>query len=89
MEKNRCEQCEYYRRHYSLDEKQLFRVFCGHCTHKKVRHKRPFAIACEDFKQAAPQEDAFVRKEYLSKHLLDYMKKLEFLPEIYESKKKL
>jgi hypothetical protein len=34
--------------------------------------------------RAEPDETAFVTKEYLSKELLEYMMKLELLPEIQE-----
>ena len=84
MEKKTCKDCQYYLRHYTFNSKKIFRIYCGHCTHHKTKEKRPDAKACEDFILGIPQEDAFVSKEYLSKELLQYMLKLELLPEIEE-----
>lgn len=84
MEKKVCKDCKYYLRHYTFDSKKIFRVHCGHCTHHKAKAKRPDAKACEYFVPGKPQEDAFASKEYLSKELLQYMLKLELLPNIEE-----
>ena len=85
MEQTTCSTCFYYRQHYSFDERRIFRVYCGHCVHKRVVHKLPSAKACQDYVYADPAEDAFVSKEYLSKALLTYMEKLDLLPEIYDA----
>lgn len=77
-----CGGCAYYRRHYTLDERKIFRVYCGHCTFQKVKKKLPDTKACENYVAADPAEAAFVSKEYISKALLDYVLGLELLPEI-------
>ena len=82
--KNRCDNCIHYRQHYSLDEKRLFKVYCGHCVLNVRTKKRPDAIACEKFVHTPPNESPFVSKEYLSKALLNYMMGLELLPAIEE-----
>lgn len=77
-----CETCVYYRQHYTLACRKLFRVYCGHCTYGRVKTKRPDAKACEQYIRTEPGEQAFVSKEYLSKALLEYLLQLELLPEI-------
>ena len=82
MKKNYCKDCAHFHQHYALDNRKIFRVYCGHCTLKSVRKKRPDAVACSSFVIAPPDEDAFATKEYLSKELIQYMLSLELLPEI-------
>ena len=77
-----CKDCKYFFQHYSLDENQLFRVYCGHCTHNAVRQKRPDTKACTHFVAGPADTDAFATKTYLSKELLRYVLKLELLPQI-------
>ena len=77
-----CANCSYYLRHYTFDDRKIFRVYCGHCTFSRPKRKLPDAKACENFIPGLPQEDAFASKEYLSKELLAYMLSLELLPEI-------
>ena len=79
-----CKECQYYLRHYTLDKRKIFRVYCGHCTFDKPKRKLPDAKACEQFTPHPAQEEAFVSKEYLSKELLQYVLNLELLPEIEE-----
>ena len=85
MDNNFCKTCAHYRQHYTFDQHKIFRVYCGHCTYQKVKKKRPDAKACEDYLLSESQEKAFATKEYLSKALLEYMLKLDLLPEIYEA----
>ena len=87
MEENVCNTCVHYRRHYTFDQRKIFQVNCGHCTCKRLKRKRPYAKACDDYVQKDPQERNFVTKEYLSKTLLDYVLGLELLPEIYDGEK--
>ena len=56
--------------HYTLAERKLFRVYCGHCVHIKPRHKRPDTKVCENFAPGEKDTDAFVTEEYLTKALL-------------------
>lgn len=80
-----CSDCQYFRQHYSLDGKSLFRVYCGHCTlSSRTRAKRPDARACENFIPGPADAEAFVTKEYLSKALLHRVLNLPLLPEIAE-----
>lgn len=80
----RCVDCHYYLRHYTFDARKIFRVHCGHCTFARARQKQPDAKAREHFIPGVPDEDAFASREYLSKKLLEYVLKLELLPEINE-----
>ena len=87
MENNYCKNCAHFHQHYGLDEKKLFRVFCGHCTAiRRIRKRQPDDRACELFVTATPKEDAFVTKEYLGKALLEYMMQLDLLPQIPDAK---
>ena len=82
MADNFCKTCGYFRQHYTFDQRKIFRVYCGHCTYQRPKTKRPDAKACENYLLAEPGENAFVAKEYLSKALLEYILRLELLPEI-------
>lgn len=81
MQNERCCDCSFFMQHYCLDNRKLFRVYCGHCMLKRPKHKLPDAKACGSFIKKR-KEDAFVTKEYLSKALLKYVLELELLPEI-------
>ena len=82
MERKICRNCTHFCQHYALDERKIFRVYCGHCKQQRARRNRPDAIACDNFVLAAPDENAFATKEYLSKELLQYLLHLELLPKI-------
>ena len=84
MEQNTCSTCVHYRQHYTFDQRKIFRVYCGHCTYSPIKRKRPDSKKCENYVQSNPNEKAFVTKEFLSKELLEYMLKLELLPDIYD-----
>ena len=85
MDNKFCKTCAYYRQHYTFDQRKIFRVYCGHCTYKKSKPKRPDAKACENYIMYESAESPFVTKEYLSKALLEYFLRLDLLPEIYDS----
>ena len=84
MENRVCGRCGHYLQHYGLTGGKLFRVHCGHCIFSKVRRKQPDTMACENFREAEPDENAFVSKEYLSKELLHYVLNMELLPDIQD-----
>ena len=86
MDNTFCKTCAHYRQHYTFDQRKIFQVYCGHCTYRKVKTKRPDSKACENYLPAESAEKAFATREYLSKALLEYMLGLELLPEIYEEK---
>ena len=65
MENKYCKACAHFRQHYALDRWEIFRVYCGHCTLKKVRKKLPDTKACDGFIPVPADENAFVTKEYL------------------------
>ena len=84
MEQKLCKDCEYYRQHYTFDQRKIFRIYCGHCTYMRAKTKHPHSKSCQNFLQRDPNEEPFVKKEYLSKVLLEYMLQLDLLPEIYD-----
>lgn len=88
MNQNTCNTCAHYLQHCAFNQRKLFRVYCGHCTYKTAKTKPPDAKICENYTQAAPDKNAFVTREYLSKALLVYILKLELLPEIHENGRK-
>ncbi|MBQ8833884.1 MAG: hypothetical protein IJ001_03045 [Oscillospiraceae bacterium] len=82
MREENCKDCRYFLQHYTLNERQLFRVYCGHCTYGRIKRKHPDTRACEHFVQGVDDREAFVDREFLSKALLQYALELELLPEI-------
>ena len=86
MAEKQCQNCKYYMKHYTFDKHRIFRVYCGHCTFRRPRTKKPDAKVCENFVPGTVPEDAFASKEYLSKELLQYVLNLELLPEIEDGK---
>ena len=86
MKEKQCKSCQYYRQHFALNTRKLFRVNCGHCTFARPRKKQPNTKSCENYVPGTVPEGAFSSKEYLSKELLHYVLSLELLPEIEEEK---
>ena len=84
MDEKTCRNCHYFRQHYTLDKRKIFQVYCGHCTFARAKRKRPDVKACENFIAGSPQADGFATIEFLSKELLEYLLRLELLPEIDE-----
>jgi len=87
MDNDFCKSCAYFRQHYTFDQRKIFRVYCGHCTYLKAKVKRPDSKACHNYLRAEAAEERFATKEYLSKQLVEYMLKLELLPEIHDLSK--
>lgn len=85
MSEPTCKSCQFYRQHYGLDNKKLYRLYCGHCTLSATKRKRPDAKICDNYIAADADTDAFVTKEYLSKAVLQYILDLELLPEITDA----
>ena len=82
MIQDSCKNCVHYHQHYSLGQRKLYRVYCGHCGLNARKKKQPDTAACENFASAPDNEQAFASKEYLSKELLQYLLHLELLPPI-------
>ena len=85
MKEETCSTCSYFKQHYTLDERRILRVFCGHCTFARPKTKRPYAKVCKNYIKSDADEKLFVSKEYLSKALLEYVLRLELLPPIQNS----
>ena len=79
-----CKDCKYFRQHYGLDDHQPFRLNCGHCIHPRLQTKKPYARVCSHFEPASPSEETFVSKKYLTRELLNYILRMDLLPEISE-----
>lgn len=87
MQELKCKNCGHFHQHYALNGRELHWVYCGHCSVPKIRIKKPDEKICQYFIPGKPDEDAFVRKEYLGKELLKYLMELELLPEIQKPAK--
>ena len=85
MNNQTCETCVHFHQHYSLKDGKVTRVFCGHCTFKSPKTKRPYAKACENYAYGPDDTDAFATKKYLTKELLQYLLHLELLPPVADS----
>ena len=59
MEKSRCKDCQYFIQHYvKWHDDNYVRAGCGHCTHPRLKHRKPSQSACESFKEkTAPDQD--------------------------------
>lgn len=86
MDFNTCKNCVHFRQHYAMDQRRIFRVYCGHCMLRYAKKKKPDQKACPYFEEGRKDADAFVTKEYLSKELLRYVLQLELLPPIEDVK---
>lgn len=80
MNEATCKDCKNFLQHYGLNKEGLFWLYCGHCTLPGVRRKRPDTKACKNYVPGTDITEAFIKKEYLSKALLEYMLRLELLP---------
>ncbi len=87
MENTLCKDCTHFRQHYGLNGGKLYRIYCGHCTFEKVKRKLPDTKACIHFVSGSSNEEAFVRKEYLTKKVLQYVLDMQLLPEITDLSK--
>ena len=89
MEKKRCNSCAFFKQHYGLDGKKLYRLYCGHCikakAHALSKGRKPDALACAQYVPGEPDTSSFANKEYLSKTLLEYVLKLPLLPDIEDA----
>ena len=87
MSEQQCKDCEHYLQHYAMDNKKIFQIYCGHCRLSWKKRKRPDDPARPQFSPGTPAEEPFVSKEYLSKALLEYVLRLDLLPEIEKAEK--
>lgn len=85
MNKTICKNCQYYLQHYVISQNRFIRIYCGHCTHSKVKGMAPDKPGCAHFTPGAGDTEAFVTMEYLTKALLNRVFQLELLPEIKDS----
>ena len=85
MTSETCKTCKNFHHHYTLSEGRIMRVFCGHCTYPKVKRKRPFDKACENYTYAPPDEDSFADRKYLTKEMIRYLFEMECLPPIEDA----
>ena len=82
MKNETCGSCAHFYQHYILTEGRSMRVFCGHCAIPKIKHRKPFSKACENYVYGPPDEDAYADKKYLTKEMLKYLLNLELLPQV-------
>ena len=86
MKAPQCKDCAFFRQHYTLSERKLITVNCGHCTFHRPKRKKPSVGACPNYIPGTKDADAFVSQEYLSKSLLQHILNMELLPPIVTDK---
>ena len=88
MEKKLCKDCKCFYQHYGLGEKGFIRLHCGHCCFDKLKDKKSEQKACVHFVQGEDHENSFVRRDYLTKTLLEQVFKMDLFPEICQEAEK-
>ena len=85
MEEKTCAMCAHYFQHYTLTERGLVGVCCGHCGVSVQRKPTPDRKSCDDFLPGGKdRKELFASKQYLTKKLLQHVLDMELLPEIAE-----
>ena len=86
LKEKHCNTCAFFKQHYGLDGKKLFRLRCGHCmkatSHALSKGRKPDAPICDLYVPGEPDTSKFADREYLSKALLSYVLSLPLLPKI-------
>ena len=84
MEEEQCKNCVHYRRHYTLSNQRATAVNCGHCTHPRMKTRKPDAKACIHFVEQTEQDvpDRMEVIRYLNTEVLQFVLGLELPPEI-------
>ena len=60
MENQICRNCKYFRQHYGMDGKRIFRLECGHCMLPRLKTTKSHRKACLEFVQGENKEKEFV-----------------------------
>lgn len=89
MKGQQCRCCKHYLQHYVITAGRLMAVYCGHCTLRSAKRKKPDVPACSEFLLGNNPTEMFATKEYLTKELLQHILKMELLPEITMSDKQI
>ena len=89
MEKEKCENCRYFRRHYIVDSQRCTPVNCGHCTYPRIKKRTPDTLACGHFEicrsRDLPDREAVVN--FLTTDFLQELLKLSLPYEVREEKR--
>lgn len=75
--KNKCGNCARYVQHFAIFDGRLTKIVCGHCMDKKRKKTEQEMIACEEFVAGESVDNKMVRREYLTKELLQKVLSLE------------
>ena len=54
MEKQTCNDCEHFRRHYIFTDGEYRALYYGHCTSRRGKKREADPPACEDFTLKPP-----------------------------------
>lgn len=83
-----CENCKHYRQHYSYNEGNLFKVFCGHCTNKLNGRFRKTNKICEEFKPLTKKQILKNDKQTLESKIDLMLSDLEEFKKYFQASKK-
>jgi len=51
---NFCYTCKHFYQHYGRSGKgRYYKLYCGHCSHPKIKHRKPDKEACEHYVERA------------------------------------
>lgn len=86
MEKETCRFCTHFHQHYILDSQRCVTVNCGHCTHPRIKHRKPDTPACEYFQECTDMDlpDRSRVIDFLTTTFLEEILKKALPPEIKE-----
>ena len=84
MAEQSCGKCAHFRQHYVLTSRRAVAVNCGHCTHPRMKTRKPDAKACIHFVEQTEQDvpDRMEVIRYLNTEVLQFVLGLELPPEI-------
>ncbi len=80
MTNETCATCKHFHQHYSLKDGILTRVYCGHCTFPRVKHKRPCNKTCPHYVRGTADEEIYATKKYLTREMIRQLFNMEFFP---------
>lgn len=71
-----CKNCAHYRRHYVLEKERCSPINCGHCTHCRIKKRKPDRAACEHFEFRDNSADLPDRQEVISFLTTDFLREI-------------
>lgn len=82
MNDQSCKDCRFFLQHYILDEQSCTAINCGHCTHRRLKHRQPDTPGRSHFLPRGTPPPMPATKHFLSLELLRWVQSLDFPPEV-------